>query len=117
MTRSKVVKQVAKTLSQQSELSDDVMLYLSEHFTKSELKMLGKFLRLEIKKRKVEIVTPFELQQEHKKTLTSLYEGLQVEFTQDASFGGGMRITKQDTVLDMSLKHYIIHMVQDLSKI
>ncbi|MBP6098741.1 MAG: F0F1 ATP synthase subunit delta [Candidatus Levybacteria bacterium] len=117
MTRSKVIKEVAKTLSQQSELSDNVMPYLADHFTKSELKLLGKFLRLEIKKRKVVIVTSVQLQPEHKKSLVSFYEGLHVEFTQDTSLGGGMRVTKQDTVLDMSLKHYIIQMVQDLSKI
>ena len=67
MTRSKVIKEVAKTLSQQSELSDNVMPYLADHFTKSELKLLGKFLRLEIKKRKVVIVTSVQLQPEHKK--------------------------------------------------
>ncbi len=116
MQKDKKLKKIAILLASQTDVPQDVVSFLSKNLTSSELKRLGKFVRLELKKRTVTLSTTTELSSAEKKTLKDLYQPLDVIFQTDKSLGAGMRVVKQDTVIDMSIKHYIIQMVQELSQ-
>lgn len=116
MQKSKKIKKIAIILASQPEISQDIALFLSKTLTRSELKLLGKHLRLEMKKKTVLLTTPNDLSAQQKDTFTKMYQPLVVKFMTDSTLGGGMRVVKQDTVIDMSVKHYIIQMVQDLTQ-
>lgn len=115
MQKDKKLKKIAIVLASQSEIPQDVVTFLSKNLTRSELKRLGKFMRLELRKRTVTLSTAVDLTDSQKKLFKEMYEPLNVLFAIDKTLGGGVRVVKQDTVIDMSIKHYIIHMVQELS--
>lgn len=116
MQKNKKIKKIATILASQPEIPQDVALFLVKNLTKSELKLLGKHLRLEMKKKIVLLTTPTELSAQQKDAFVKMYQPLNVKFATDQTLGGGLRAVKQDTVIDMSVKHYIIQMVQELTQ-
>lgn len=114
--QNKKIKKIASLLAAQTEIPQDVVIFLSKNLTKSELKLLGKHIRLETKKRTVTVSSSVELSELQKKAFIDMNKGFHVIFSTDKTFGAGIRVTKQDTVIDMSIKNYIIQMVQALTK-
>lgn len=117
MRKNKKLKNIAFLLASSSEISEEIMTVIKKHLTKSELKTLARLYRLEVQKRTVQITTSLPLTTLQKGSLEKNYSPLIVNFEVDENLGGGMRIMKQDTVIDMSVKHYIIQMVQNLSAV
>ncbi|MDR2772014.1 MAG: hypothetical protein LBB93_00930 [Elusimicrobiota bacterium] len=98
------IKELAQSIAANDGIDDNGLKWISEKFSRNELKMFLRFLSKEIKDNKVTAFFGGDINEEGKNKVLSLFPNKKVVFKRDDNLvGAGIRIEYGDFVLDYSI--------------
>jgi hypothetical protein len=109
-----VKRLVALALTPEGEVRDEVASRLLELLSRSQLKEFLAALRRELKRRQVHATLAGRVDAEVGISLAQSYPGRELTVAQDASLGGGVRISAGDDIVDASMRGYIREIIEEL---
>ena len=95
-------------------LNPEIVLAIAEKLTRKELKVYIKAIKLAEKRRSVTIAFASNITNDEQKQLQSLFPGKKLIVTQDPTLLAGIRITNNDDIFEMNLKHELDDIIQQI---
>jgi len=111
------IKELAKSIVESGELSQDGLRRVFSLFTRKDLKMFSMLLMNEIKDKNVTANFAGDLSEESKKRILSLFHNKKVVFRRDdAGVVAGVRLEYGDFIMDYSVAGIIQRMLNDVKE-
>ena len=105
---------VALVLTPQGDVRDEAASRLLELLSRSQLKEFLAALLRELKRRQVHATLAGAADAEVSTSLAKSYPGRELTVAQDASLGGGVRVSAGDDIVDASMRGYIREIIEEL---
>lgn len=115
MVRS-AIKQCAELAAKQESISSEFANLLFSQLTKQEIRSFVFYLSEELRKQKIVVTAPDEIDEQTHNKLKELFEGKHIEFQKDTTLGGGLIIEDNDNRIDASIKGRIAQTIQTLKE-
>jgi hypothetical protein len=105
---------VALALTEDGEVKEEVAARIVTELSRSELKHFLAALRLELKRRVVQVALAGDAGSALDRTMKRAYPGRAVRVQQNKSLGAGVRVSAGDDIVDASVHGYIREIIEEL---
>lgn len=107
MLNKQKIRKLASITAESSRVSRDIEEYVLTKMSKQELKDFLKYLKMELDKKRVYVISSEAVSKENLSLIKRKFEGKRIVETLDKSLGGGLKIRDNDLVIDFSFKKFI----------
>lgn len=108
------LKTLAKIVSQNSMIPQDIETFVLTRLNKLELKLFLRFYNLELQRRNVKVSSASELSNETIISIQDMFVGKNIENVIDPTLGGGIKLQQDDLIIDFTVKKYINDTIEEL---
>jgi F0F1-type ATP synthase delta subunit len=112
----KLLKQLVLESYIKGELDQKKVMAIADRLTRKELKVYIKALKQTEKQRSVTIAIAGKATEEQQKQFQSMFPNKKVIVTYDPSLMTGVRISNNDDIFEMNLKHELDVIIQQVSE-
>jgi len=105
---------VALVLAENGEVRGDVAAQILSQLSRSELKRFLAALRLELKRRVVQVAVAGDAGGALDATMERAYPGRAVRVEQNKDLGAGVKVSAGDDIVDASVHGYIREIIEEL---
>ncbi|RJQ25574.1 hypothetical protein C4577_05420 [Candidatus Parcubacteria bacterium] len=109
------IREVAKVLEKEEEIDSIVINYILKILSKTELRSLVNYLKIQASENKVYLKASIE-DKEIIKEVERIFKGKEIIFEKDQALGGGIIVKYKDDVIDLSLSGYINQLTSTLKE-
>lgn len=110
------LKKIAKFIVQSKTIDPKIATLLTTELPRQDLIFFTRYLEKLIQENTVRVISEVELPRSLKIDLEKGFSGKNVSFEIDSSLGAGIRITINDTVIDLSMKEYLNSTIERLKQ-
>lgn len=107
MINKQKIKKLALIAAENSKVPKDIEKFVLTKMSKQELKDFLRFLRIELDKRRVYVMSSEKLLPDNITIIKRLFGDKEIIETIDKSVGAGLKIRNNDLVIDFTFKNFI----------
>jgi len=105
---------VALALAPDGQVNDEVASLLLSQLSRSDLKKFLAALRIELRKRVVQVAVAGRPGQALEQAVARVWPGRRLDVETDDSLGAGVKVSAGDDIMDASVQGYIREMIEEL---